>query len=260
MNLVVNARDAMPTGGKVSLETSNKTLDAAYCKAQADVVPGDYVLLTVSDTGCGMDSATRERVFEPFFTTKEVGKGSGLGLSMIYGIVKQAGGHVTVYSEVDHGTCFRVYLPAVTDEVTERRVEAGNVESPRGSETILLCEDDDAVRELAVQVLRDAGYHVIAASNGAAALNVVRACVDRIHLLVTDIIMPDLNGRGLADTLVASRPDLKVLYISGYTHDFIAHHGVVDEGIDFLPKPFTRDELLRRVRAALDGHAINEAN
>ncbi|MCB9851293.1 MAG: PAS domain S-box protein [Phycisphaerales bacterium] len=253
MNLVVNARDAMPTGGKLTLETANVELDEDFCRTDVELEPGAYVTLAVSDTGCGMDAATQERIFEPFFTTKEVGKGTGLGLAMIYGIVKQAGGHVTVHSKLKKGTCFRIYLPAVTADTQQPTAPKVEQRAPSGSETILVCEDDEAVRELAVQVLRDVGYHVMPACDGTTALNIVRACSERIHLLVTDIIMPDLNGRGLAETLLSSRPDLKVLYISGYTHDVIAHRGIVEEGIDFLQKPFSREKLLQRVRAALDG-------
>ncbi|MBU0638822.1 MAG: PAS domain S-box protein [Planctomycetes bacterium] len=252
VNLVVNARDSMPEGGRLTVETSNVTLAEAYRNGQTEGPPGEYVLLAVSDTGCGMDPGIAERVFEPFFTTKAVGAGTGLGLAMVYGIVKQAKGHITVYSEPGKGTTFRIYLPAVTAQALEPRVHQANDDSPTGTETILVCEDDESVRGLAVQMLRDAGYTVMAADCGRAAVRLAAACEDRIHLLVTDIIMPDMNGKRLAEALGTEHAGLKTLFMSGYTSSVIAHHGVLDENVQFLEKPFTRRALLRRVREVLD--------
>jgi CheY-like chemotaxis protein len=252
LNLVVNARDAMPDGGQLVLATANVTLDEHYCSIHAEVRPGSYVTLAVTDTGLGMDTATAERVFEPFFTTKPMGKGTGLGLSMVYGIVKQAGGHVSVYSEAGVGSTFSVYWPAAETPLAEasapRRVDG----VATGTETVLVCEDDDAVRDLAVHMLRNAGYSVLSACNGREALRVANSVTEPMHLLLTDVIMPDLNGRQVYDQLKPTWPDLRALFISGYPSDVIAYHGVLDEGVEFLQKPFTRRHLLKRVRDVLD--------
>jgi len=254
VNLVVNARDAMPDGGRIVIETSNEMLDEAYADAHADAHPGPHVLLAVSDTGEGMSRATMERIFEPFFTTKPVGKGTGLGLATVYGIVTQAGGHITVYSEVGRGSTFRVYLPALPTPVTEAPDPAPAAESPAGgAETILVCEDDDAVRQLVAHMLRREGYTVVTAADGEDALRRSAAFDGTIHLLISDVIMPDINGRRLTETLLEQRPDLRTLYMSGYTADIIAHHGVLDDNVEFLAKPFSRRALLRRVREVLDG-------
>ena len=252
MNLVVNARDAMPDGGQLVVATADVVLDEAYVGLHADARAGPHVVLSVSDTGCGMDATTLEHVFEPFFTTKPVGQGTGLGLATVYGIVKQAGGHVSVYSEPGHGTTFRVYWPAADASATPPPVPPADSGGLTGTETILLCEDDESVRRLTEQFLQAAGYTVLVAARGSVALARAAEYQGAIDLLVTDVIMPDMNGRKLAEALTTSRPDLRTLFISGYTANVIAHHGVLDPGVEFLEKPFGRRKLLVRVREVLD--------
>jgi two-component system, cell cycle sensor histidine kinase and response regulator CckA len=252
MNLAVNARDAMPKGGKLTIETANAYLDEDYARNHISVKPGAYVMLAVSDTGMGMDQATQDRVFEPFFTTKEAGKGTGLGLSTVYGIVKQSGGSIWVYSELGQGTSFKIYLPPVIEGVSEDKRSSEVVGTIQGSETILLAEDEEMVRTLARQVLEMYGYHVLEASHGGAALLVCERHPGRIDLLITDVVMPEMSGRELADRLVQLRPNMKVLYMSGYTDKAIVHQGVLDEGADFIQKPFATYALARKVRAVLD--------
>jgi PAS domain S-box-containing protein len=250
MNLAVNARDAMPDGGKLTIETSNIDLEASYAAQHAVVAPGSYVLVTVTDTGSGIDEPTKARLFEPFFTTKEIGKGTGLGLATVYGIVKQSNGYIWVYSELGHGTSFKVYLPRVTDAAaatTEARLPLNN----GGTETILLAEDASAVRAVAQEILKRLGYTVLVANDGHSALQLARARPDTIHLLITDVIMPEMSGRQLADRLKEQRPGLKVLFVSGYTDDAIVRHGMLEPGIAFLQKPFTPQKLARKVREVL---------
>ena len=253
VNLSVNARDAMPLGGRLTIETANVDLDDAYALTHATMAPGRYVMLAVGDTGQGMDEATRARVFEPFFTTKEQGKGSGLGLATVYGIVKQSGGYIWVYSEPDHGTVFKVYLPPVESRTTERPVEVdrrGDVKP--GWETVLLVEDEDAVRALAREVLRRHGYVVLVARHGVDALRMAERHTDDIHLLITDVVMPHMSGRETAERLTTVRPNMKVLFMSGYT-DHALMHRELTPGAATLQKPFTPEAFARKVREVLDG-------
>ncbi|NUO16334.1 MAG: PAS domain-containing protein [Planctomycetaceae bacterium] len=251
MNLAVNARDAMPRGGKLIIETGNVVLSPEYTRNLSDVAPGEYVMLAVSDTGHGMSESVRQRVFEPFFTTKEVGKGTGLGLATVYGIVKQARGHVTCYSEVNTGTTFKVYLPRAGDEASpgEARVEASGT---RGNEVVLIVEDETMVREFAAQSLSELGYVVHTAAQAQDALDKVASLQGPLHLLLTDVVMPGISGKQLAQILQGQRPGLKVLYSSGYTPNVIVHHGVLDRGVQFLPKPYSPHELAAKVRQVLD--------
>jgi signal transduction histidine kinase/CheY-like chemotaxis protein len=251
MNLVVNARDAMPTGGKMTIETANVDLDGAYARGHVAVVPGAYVLLAVSDTGTGMSPEIQARIFEPFFTTKPKDRGTGLGLATTYGIVKQNNGNIWVYSEPGKGTTFKVYLPAVMDtpEGVTKRAPTG---VHGGDEAILLVEDDERVRGLARQVLARNGYTVIEASSAEEALRVAARQSRSIHLLLTDVILPGMNGRVLAQQLSEQHPHTKVLYMSGYTDNAIVHHGVLAPGVAFLQKPFTPAALARAVREVLD--------
>jgi PAS domain S-box-containing protein len=252
VNLTVNARDAMPAGGKLTIETANADLGDAYAEAHRPVVPGRYIMLAVSDTGTGMDAVTKARLFEPFFTTKAPGKGTGLGLATVYGIVKQSGGYIWVYSELDHGTTFKVYLPRVEAPAEAVREPVGTTGTPVGTETLLLAEDDEMLRPLARQLLAKLGYRVLEASDSAAALAAARAHPGEIHLLISDVVMPGESGVQLAHQLMAERPRLRVLYISGYTDEAVVRHGLLAPGLNFLQKPFTPDVLARKVRAVLD--------
>ena len=252
LNLCVNARDAMPQGGKITLTNSNFHMDADFTRRYPyPVQVGDYILLTVSDNGVGMDAATRVRIFEPFFTTKEKGKGTGLGLSMVYGIVKQSGGYIDVISEPGAGATFRIYLPKV-EAAIDAQVKAEISPSLRGNETVLVVEDEPSLRALTVHQLESCGYTVLEASDGERALKVSDEQKSDIHLLLTDVVMPGISGRVLAEELVKRRPRLGVLYTSGYTGQMVGAHGVIAEGSHFIPKPFTKEALARKVRAALD--------
>ena len=253
MNLVVNARDAMPGGGTITIETQGLYLDEGYHQHHPEVTPGDYILLAVSDTGHGMDEKTRKHIFEPFFTTKEVGKGTGLGLSTVYGIVKQSGGYIWVYSEPEQGTTFKIYLPRLTGTKKQQESLPGKGDPMGGAETILLVEDEEALRKMAGKILEGYGYSVVEAKNGMDALEIVnKEDHPEIDLLVTDVIMPKMGGKELSEKLLEKYPKLRVLYISGYTDNAIAHHGVLDEGVSFLQKPFSSQSLAEKVREILD--------
>jgi PAS domain S-box-containing protein len=249
LNLAVNARDAMADGGRLRIETRNVDLEAPPAGGQEPMAPGRYVMMAVSDSGHGIPPADLPFVFEPFFTTKEPGKGTGLGLAMVYGVVKQAGGYVFVYSEVGQGTTFKVYLPRVDEPAAADPPEAPA--PSRGSETILLVEDETSLRAIAREILEEHGYRILEAERGDEALAVARRHAEPIHLLLTDVVMPGMNGRALAEALVAERPSLRVLYMSGYTDDVIADRGVLEPGTRLLMKPFTAAALLRRVHEAL---------
>ena len=250
VNLAVNARDAMPTGGRIVVETANVHLDESYVRTHLGVQPGDFVMIAMTDTGHGMDAATRQRIFEPFFTTKEQGKGTGLGLATVYGMVKQAGGDIWVYSEVGTGTAFKLYFPRVHETLSE--LTAAQIDHrTSGGETVLVVEDENAVRDLTVRMLKQLGYVVLAAASGSEAVAISNAYADRIALLVTDVVMPQMSGRQVADALLTARPDIKVLYLSGYTESTVIHHGVIDGAVDFLPKPFSREALGGKVREIL---------
>lgn len=254
LNLAVNARDAMPSGGKLTIETANVVLDEGFAESHMGVTPGCYVKLSVSDTGIGMSPQVKEKIFEPFFTTKEKGKGTGLGLSTVYGIVKQSSGNIWVYSEPGHGTTIKIYLPIAEEEVDAqyRRYETDPL--PKGNETVLLVEDEASVRDLASRFLRQQGYTVLEASNGDEALHMaLKPSGSKIHLLFTDMVMPQMSGRALVQELKCLKPDIKVLYTSGYTDNAIVHHGILEHGTHFLQKPFSLNTLSHKVREALDG-------
>jgi CheY-like chemotaxis protein len=251
MNLVVNARDAMPKGGQLSIETGNVELDSDYAREHWGVTPGPHVMLAVSDTGVGMDQATQARIFEPFFTTKEVGKGTGLGLSTVFGIAQQSGGSVSVHSEPNAGTTFRVYFPRIEADLDVARPPSSVPATLRGSETILLVEDQVQVRAAAALILQRNGYRAIVAQSAGDALLLAEKHRGDIHLLLTDFVMPQISGLELARRIAPTRPELKVLLMSGHTDDSIVRHGVLDGRIAFLQKPFTPESLTRKVREIL---------
>lgn len=258
LNLCVNARDAMPNGGHLTIETSNAHLDEAYASQHAELTAGQYVLIAVTDTGTGMPPEVVEHAFDPFYTTKGVGRGTGLGLSQVYGFVKQSGGHVKIYSEPGQGTTVKIYLPRFVGNAASKSAATAAEPRPVGaaSEVILVVEDDPGVRHMSVDVLRELGYTVVQAENAAQALQQLEL-QPSVSLLFTDIVMPDMNGRRLADEALARRPDLKVLYTTGYTRNAVIHNGTLDPGVAFLPKPFTLDALARKVRQVLDGNGVN---
>jgi PAS domain S-box-containing protein len=256
MNLAVNARDAMPEGGSLHIDVGNADLDVRHAASHDELKPGAYVVLTISDTGCGMAESTRERIFEPFFTTKPVGKGTGLGLSTVFGIVKQSRGHIAVDSEPGRGTTFKVYLPRTDAKTVQAAAPLPSPASLTGTETILLVEDDEQVRTVVSQILQRHGYKVLAAAHGEEALAKSRAHSAPIELLITDVVMPRMSGRDLAARLSAARPNIKVLYLSGYTEDPVVKEGVRARGIAFLQKPITPDALYRKVREVLGAAAL----
>jgi hypothetical protein len=250
-NLVINARDAMPDGGKLTIETAVAHLDENYARRRLGVLPGDYVLIAVSDTGHGMDAETKRHIFEPFYTTKQQGKGTGLGLATVYGTVKQSGGDIWVYSEPGRGTTFKIYFPKVTEAFSP----GDHVPSPisrHGVETILLVEDEKAVRELVAEMLKRQGYRLLKAAGPLEALELSRQYEGTIHMLLTDVIMPQMSGRQLAGQLQPTRPGMRVLYLSGYTENAIVHHGVLEANVEFLAKPFSQHALAEKVRDVLD--------
>jgi CheY-like chemotaxis protein len=251
LNLCVNARDAMPEGGTLTIETGNVWLDEHYAAAHPDTTPGPYVMMSVSDSGCGMDEETQRQIFEPFFTTKDKGKGTGLGLATVFGIVKQHGGNIWVYSEVGCGSTFKVYLPAVRDEKTGAVSEQPETVMIGSGETILVVEDEDAVRRLTIQILRRLEYDVIEARSGEECLGIARSS-QHIDLLLSDVIMPGMNGRQLYERVAELRPGIHALFMSGYTENIIAHHGILEEGIQFIPKPFTEVALSRKIHNVLN--------
>ncbi|MGC1684141.1 MAG: PAS domain S-box protein [Candidatus Acidiferrales bacterium] len=251
MNLAVNARDAMPRGGKLTIETANVEFDNSYSRAPMVLMPGRYVMLAVTDNGCGMDADTQAHIFEPFYTTKEKGKGTGLGLATVYGIVKQSGGYVWVYSEIGKGTTFKIYLPAVEEEVAPQEKKPAAVALPRGTETVLLVEDEEGVRNLAKEYLESCGYKVLVAGDGNAAIQLVSKHSGPIDLVMTDIVMPGISGSDLAKKMQTLRPDIRVVYMSGYTDQAIIHHGILSSDVLLLQKPFTMSTLAHKLREAL---------
>ncbi len=251
-NLILNARDAMPRGGTLTIETRNTVLDIDYVRLHYEVVPGDYVMLMVSDTGEGMTPEVRKRIFEPFFTTRAGQQRTGLGLAIVYSIVKQLGGHIWVYSEVGKGTTFKLYFPRAGVEEVLAAATAPRTEPLPGTETILLVEDEEEVRAVASEALRLLGYQVLSASSPTEALQIAESYTDTIHLLLTDVVLPVMSGRELAELVMRLHPEIRVLYVSGYTENTIVHYGVLEEGIHFLPKPYTPSQLAHKVRQVLD--------
>jgi two-component system, cell cycle sensor histidine kinase and response regulator CckA len=253
VNMAVNARDAMQDGGKLTIETANIVLDEDYYTTHPYITPGLHVILAISDTGCGMNAEVKSHLFEPFYTTKEKGRGTGLGLATIYGAVKQSGGSIEVYSEPEKGTTFRIYLPAIAQPAEPLVIDRSTPTSlPGGEETILLVEDEQIVRELAAKILKRLKYNIIPASNGAEALEIAQNYAGIINLLVTDVVMPGMNGRQLAEQLRLIRPQIKVLFTSGYTENAIAHHGIIDSNLNFIGKPYNSRDLAYKIRQILD--------
>ena len=250
-NLCVNARDAISDVGKITIETGTVTFDSAYCAEHPGFIPGEFILLAVSDDGCGMDQETQANLFEPFFTTKGVDKGTGLGLATVYGIVKQNDGFINVYSEPDQGTTFRIYLPRYLAETESLEKKTSDKINLDGTETILLVEDEPSILKMTRVMLERTGYKVLAAGTPGEAMALAREHAGEIHLLMTDVVMPEMNGRDLAKNLLSLYPDLKRLFMSGYTANVIAHHGVLDEGVQFIQKPFSKQDLAIKIREVM---------
>lgn len=253
LNLAANARDAMPKGGRLTIRASNADLDESEKKRHPPIIPGPYVMLAIEDTGCGMDLKTQARIFDPFFTTKELGKGTGLGLATVYGIVKQTGGYIWVYSEAGQGTIFRVYLPRTGEAVQTVEREPAEMQVLEGSETILLAEDSESLREMAQEYLESIGYTVLAAVSGEKALQWAKDFQGPIHLLLTDVVMPQMSGPELANQLAALRPGVKIIFTSGYADDAIARQGVLDPHVAFIQKPYRPKALAKKIRQVLNG-------
>jgi CheY-like chemotaxis protein len=258
MNLAVNARDAMPDGGKLTIQTADAEIDVVFAREHPGSIPGKYVTLAVKDSGTGIDPETQSQIFEPFFTTKGRDKGTGLGLATVYGVVKQSNGYITVESEKDKGALFTVYLPRFEQPVLAAIKSTPEPATVRGSETILLVEDAEPLRVLAQLFLKENGYQVLTAADGSEAQRIAAEFTGPIHLLLTDVVMPGINGRVLAERLAPSHPAMKVLFMSGYTDSFIAGHGVLEHGTHLLRKPFTEEVLMRKLREMLDGSRDTE--
>ncbi|MEP7218650.1 MAG: ATP-binding protein, partial [Bacteroidota bacterium] len=252
MNIAVNASDAMPQGGNLTIETRNVVLDETFAHVRPTVKPGKYVMLALSDTGFGMSAETQAHIFEPFFTTKGQGRGTGLGLATVYGIIRQSGGHIEVYSELNMGTVFKIYIPYAESQEIPGRTESGVPSMPRGTETILVVEDEHAVRALARYILTECGYTVLEAGDGHEALQVCMAHGKWIALLVSDVVLPEMSGRAVSEQLSALFPGLKILYMSGYTDDAVIRNGVLQAETSFLQKPFSPVSLALKVREVLD--------
>jgi CheY-like chemotaxis protein len=255
MNLAVNARDAMPKGGRLTIETSNVVLDKNHWKYDFEFVEGNYVMLTVTDTGCGMTQEVKERIFEPFFTTKEQGKGTGLGMATVFGIIRQSDGHISVYSEVGVGSTFKLYFPAIEENAITHESDVDDKYTMNGDETILLVEDETSVRDMAKITLESYGYKVLAANSGHKAINIVENYKDTIHLVVTDVVMPAMSGRELTEYLRHHYKNLKILFMSGYTDDAVVRHGIIEKEHAFLQKPFSPIALVKKVRELLDNNS-----
>jgi len=252
MNLAVNARDAMPRGGTMTIETADVELDEAYASSHEGVTPGPYVMLAVTDTGGGMSPEVQARIFEPFFTTKKVGEGTGLGLSTVFGIVKAMSGHIYVYSEEGRGSAFKVHLPICREDAAEQ-AKTETLAMPRGTETVLIAEDDPAIRGLVAHILEPLGYRVIAARSGAEAMKLAETSRARVDILLTDVVMPEMGGKELAQMFQTIHPHIKVLFMSGYTEEIIIRHGVEREGVAFIQKPLIPNKLVLKLREVLDG-------
>jgi CheY-like chemotaxis protein len=253
MNLAINARDAMPTGGRLTIETTDVEFSNNNIDYHKEIKPGSYTMISVADTGCGMSKDIQRKIFEPFFTTKEKGKGTGLGLATVYGIIKQHNGYIYVDSEPDKGTTFDIYLPVILDGELAQGEIAADTQIPKGTETILVVEDESSLRKYVIDVLKPLGYKVIGAADGEEALKIIAEHEEDIDLLLTDFIMPGINGRELADTIQKDRPDMKVIIMSGYTDDVIAQYGALEDDLNFLQKPMTVRKLAGKIREVLDG-------